>query len=97
MVLAIVGAAYLGRGLKSKFDRRELRPAAFIPLVAALVLAAWLASGLTGRPLRQIEAFLPPSIPMASSAVGGEQFRRGCSTTTMARSGSRERPGNSYS
>jgi thiol:disulfide interchange protein DsbD len=70
MALAIVGAAYLGRGLKSKFARRELRPAALIPLIAALVLAGWLGSGLTGRPLRQIEAFLPPSVPMASSAVG---------------------------
>jgi thiol:disulfide interchange protein len=70
MALAIVGAAYLGRGLKSKFARRELRPAALIPLIAALVLAGWLGSGLTGRPLQQIEAFLPPSVPMASSAVG---------------------------
>jgi thiol:disulfide interchange protein DsbD len=70
MALAIVGAAYLGRGLKSGFARRDLRPAALIPLVAALALAAWLGSGLTGRPLRQIEAFLPPSVPVASSAVG---------------------------
>ena len=70
MALAIVGAAYLGRGLKSKFARRELGPAALIPLLAALVLAGWLGSGLTGRPLRQIEAFLPPSVPTASSAVG---------------------------
>jgi thiol:disulfide interchange protein DsbD len=82
MALAIVGAAYLARGLKSKFTRRELQPAdelrsiggsraaAIIPLLAALVLAGWLGSGLTGRPLRQIEAFLPPSVPSASSAVG---------------------------
>ena len=70
MALVIVGAAYLGRDLKSKLARHELRPAALIPLLAALVLAAWLGSGLTGRPLRQIEAFLPPSVPMASSTVG---------------------------
>jgi thiol:disulfide interchange protein len=70
MALAIVGAAYLGRGLKSRVARREIGPAALIPLLAALVLAGWLGSGLTGRPLRQIEAFLPPSIPIASSAVG---------------------------
>lgn len=70
MALVIVGAAYLGRDLKSKLARHELRPAALIPLLVALVLAAWLGSGLTGRPLRQIEAFLPPSVPMASSTVG---------------------------
>ena len=78
MALAIVGAAYLGRGLKSKFARRELGPAALIPLLVALVLAGWLGSGLTGRPLRQIEAFLPPSVPTASSAVG-----RGTAPTWM--------------
>lgn len=70
MVLAIVAAGYLGRGLKSKFALGELRLAALVPLLATLVVAGWLGSGLTGRPLRQIEAFLPPSIPIASSAVG---------------------------
>jgi thiol:disulfide interchange protein DsbD len=70
MVLAIVAAGYLGRGLKPKFALRELRAATLVPFLAALVLAGWLGSGLTGRPLRQIEAFLPPSIPITSSAVG---------------------------
>jgi thiol:disulfide interchange protein len=70
MLLAIVGAAYLGRGLRAKVARRELRPAAVIPLIVALVLAGWLGSGLRGKPLRQIEAFLPPSAPIASSALG---------------------------
>jgi thiol:disulfide interchange protein len=70
MVLAIVGAAYLGRGLRATVARRELRPAAIIPPVVALALAGWLASGLNGRPLRQIEAFLPPSAPLASAASG---------------------------
>jgi thiol:disulfide interchange protein len=70
MLLAIVGAAYLGRGLRAKLARRELRPLALIPLIVALVLAGWLGSGLRGRPLRQIEAFLPPSAPIASSALG---------------------------
>jgi thiol:disulfide interchange protein len=70
MLLAIVGAAYLGRGLRAKLARRELRPVAVIPLILALVLAGWLGSGLRGRPLRQIEAFLPPSAPIASSSLG---------------------------
>jgi thiol:disulfide interchange protein len=70
MLLAIVGAAYLGRGVRAKLARRELRPVAVIPLILAVVLAGWLGSGLRGRPLRQIEAFLPPSAPIASSALG---------------------------
>ena len=70
MLLAIVGAGYLGRGLRAKLARREMRPVAVIPLIVALVVAGWLGSGLRGRPLRQIEAFLPPSAPIASSALG---------------------------
>jgi thiol:disulfide interchange protein len=71
MVLAIVGAVYLARDLRSKVERRELGPIAILPLVIAIVLAAWLGSGLTGRPLRQIEAFLPPTAPVAAFASGG--------------------------
>lgn len=70
MVLAVVGAAYLGRDLRSKLGRGELRPTGFVPVLIALLLAAWLGSGLTGRPLRQIEAFLPPSTPIAALASG---------------------------
>jgi len=71
MVLAIVGAVYLARDLRSKVERRELRPTAILPLAIAIVLAAWLGSGLTGRPLRQIEAFLPPTAPVVALASGG--------------------------
>ena len=70
MMLAIVGAVYLGRDLRSKLERRELRPIGFVPVMIALLLAAWLGSGLTGRPLRQIEAFLPPAAPIAALASG---------------------------
>jgi thiol:disulfide interchange protein len=70
MVLAIVGAVYLGRDLRSRLERRDLRPAGLVPVLIALFLAAWLGSGLTGRPLRQIEAFLPPSTPIAALASG---------------------------
>jgi thiol:disulfide interchange protein len=71
MVLAIVGAVYLGRDLRTKLERRELRPVGFLPVMVALLLAAWLGSGLTGRPLRQIEAFLPPAAPVTALASGG--------------------------
>jgi thiol:disulfide interchange protein len=71
MVLAMVGAVYLGRDLRSKLERRELRPAGILPVVIALSLVAWLGSGLSGRPLRQIEAFLPPAAPIAALTSGG--------------------------
>jgi thiol:disulfide interchange protein len=71
MALAIVAAAYLGRDLRTTVARHEIRLAAIIPVVLALLLAAWLGSGLRGRPLRQIEAFLPPSTPVAALASSG--------------------------
>lgn len=71
MVLAIVAAAYLSREISAKIVRRELRPAGVIPVLIALLLAAWLGSGLGGRPLPQIEAFLPPPAPVAALASAG--------------------------
>jgi thiol:disulfide interchange protein len=68
MALAIGAAAYLGRDLRTRVARREMRLTGIIPVVIALLLAAWLGSGLKGRPLRQIEAFLPPSTPVATLA-----------------------------
>jgi thiol:disulfide interchange protein DsbD len=71
MLLAIVAAGYLGRDLWAKVERREWRLAGIVPVMVALLLAVWLGSGLSGRPLRQIEAFLPPSAPVASLASNG--------------------------
>jgi thiol:disulfide interchange protein len=71
--LAVVGAIYLSRsfwkGTRSVGDNTLTR---MIPVGATLLLAAWLVSGLNGRVLPQIEAFLPPG---AWSAVvsSGEQ------------------------
>jgi thiol:disulfide interchange protein DsbD len=58
--LALAGAAYLGRDLGPKMRRRELRPAKLASIAVALLVAGWLGSGLGGRPLPQVEAFLPP-------------------------------------
>jgi thiol:disulfide interchange protein len=71
MALAVAAAAYLSRDLRAKLQRRELRLAGFVPIMIALLLAVWLGSGLSGRPLRQIEAFLPPSVPVPALASGG--------------------------
>lgn len=70
--LALAGAAYLGRNLGQKMRRRELRPLGLAPIVVALLVAAWLVSGVRGRPLPQIEAFLPPAVPSALASSSGE-------------------------
>ena len=63
--LALAGAMYLGRNLPGKLRRREMRPVALVPIAVALLLAAWLTSGVGGRTLPQVEAFLPPAAPSA--------------------------------
>jgi len=70
--LALIGAAYLGRNLLSRTQRGELHLLRFVPIVVAVVLAAWLASGVGGRALPQVEAFLPPTAPTALASSRGE-------------------------
>ncbi len=71
-VLALAGAAYLARDVGEKMRQRELHVVGVAPIVAALLMAGWLASGIRGRPLPQVEAFLPPVVPTALGAAGGE-------------------------
>ena len=66
--LAVAGAVYLGRNLPGQVRRRVLRPLALAPITIALLVAAWLASGVRGRTLPQVEAFLPPAVPGALAA-----------------------------
>ena len=71
--LAVAGALYLGRNLREHVRRGVWRPREIIPIGISLLLAAWLASGLNGRSLPQIEAFLPPSVRASTVAsTGGE-------------------------
>ena len=71
--LAIVVAFYLGRNVRERVQRREWRVGEIAAVGVSLLLAVWLASGLNGRSLPQIEAFLPPAAPATTIAsVGGE-------------------------
>ena len=71
--LAIAGAAYLGRNARARIQRRDLGWETVAGIATALLIAAWLASGLNEQHrLRQIEAFLPPVAPAtALSSSGG--------------------------
>jgi len=70
--LALAGAAYLGRNLGQKMRQREMLSARLASIAVALLVAAWLVSGLRGRPLPQLEAFLPPVAPTALASSNGE-------------------------
>jgi thiol:disulfide interchange protein DsbD len=71
--LAIAGALYLGRNVRERVQRREWRLGEIAPIGLSVLLAGWLASGLNGRSLPQIEAFLPPATATTTIAsAGGE-------------------------
>jgi thiol:disulfide interchange protein len=71
MVLAIVGAVYLARGLASTRRPLKLSAVRMIAIAIPLYVAGWLASGLNGKTLRQVEAFLPPAVPGATLSIAG--------------------------
>lgn len=72
-ILAVIGALYLFRRRQNRAVERRT-PGALIPVGGALLVAAWLGSGVGGRSLSEIEAFLPPQQPnIASLASGGGQ------------------------
>jgi thiol:disulfide interchange protein len=70
--LAVAGTAFLGRDLRKRTAQRTLRAVEIVPVGVALLVAAWLASGVRGRQLPQIEAFLPPAVSTALASSTGE-------------------------
>lgn len=68
--LAVAGAAYLGRNLGRTATRRSMKGVELVPVAVALFVAGWLGSGVRGRPLPQVEAFLPPAATELASATG---------------------------
>ena len=72
--LAVVAAIYLSRDLPR---RMPASLTAFAPGVVALLVAVWLGTAIGGRPIRQLDAFLPPSVPavnLAGSKLGVESW-----------------------
>jgi thiol:disulfide interchange protein len=67
--LALAGAGFLGRNPGKRIAQRRSGAVVIAPVAVALLVTAWLASGIGGRQLTQVEAFLPPplSTTLASS------------------------------
>lgn len=71
-ILALFGALYLARlALVQETVDTGSRARGFAAAAAVSLFAVWLASGIGGRQLRQVEAFLPPSAPVALASTAG--------------------------
>ena len=70
--LALIGAAYLLVGVGRGVRQRELPLGRLVSAGIALYAAIWLAGGLRGGALSQVEAFLPPRVPVPMLASTGE-------------------------
>jgi thiol:disulfide interchange protein len=71
MMLALAGAAYLAIAASQSVKRQELAFGKIVAAAISVAVAAWLGSGVTGRQLSQVEAFLPPRAPMPLLASAG--------------------------
>ena len=74
LTLALAGAVYLGRHLPQKIRRRELDLPRLGAVAAIMLVAAWLASGIGGRTLSAVEAFLPPAALNTVAVASGESL-----------------------
>jgi thiol:disulfide interchange protein DsbD len=75
--LAVMAAAYLARrGLRiaASYPRRAQ---ALVPTLFAVLVALWLASGVRGKPIKQLDAFLPPATSvgrLSAASLGAESW-----------------------
>jgi len=65
--LALAAAAYLAREARLGVRRQQGIVGASFAVGVALLVAGWLISGMNGRSLPQIEAFLPPAVPTTAA------------------------------
>jgi thiol:disulfide interchange protein len=70
--LALAGAGFLGRNPGKRVAQRGAGAVVIAPVAVALLVAAWLASGIGGRQLTQVEAFLPPPLSTTLASSTGE-------------------------
>ena len=74
IALALAGAAFLAQGIVARSKRREIPFGRIVSAAAAVGIAVWLATGLKGKPLPQVDAFLPPrsGVPVVASSLVSE-------------------------
>ena len=75
--LAILAALYLARPAARRGEATRVQAASFVPAAAAFAIAIWLATGVSGRPIKQLDAYLPPALPianLASANTGAESW-----------------------
>lgn len=70
--LALAGAVYLGRNALHPPRRSSASITRLASIAAALVVAGWLVSGMSGKRLPQIEAFLPPSGAASAGSLASD-------------------------
>ncbi len=75
--LAVVAAGYLARKGLRIAESYPRRAQALVPALVAVLVALWLATGVGGRPIRQLDAFLPPTAPaggLSAASLGAESW-----------------------
>jgi thiol:disulfide interchange protein DsbD len=71
-MIALLGSLYLARrAMIRRSSVGAFQPIAFIPAAVVFASCLWLASGISGRRLTQVEAFLPPSRSVLPVATAG--------------------------
>ena len=75
--LALIAAGYLARKAVRSVEPYPRRIRALVPAVLALLVAVWLGAGVRGTPIKQLDAFLPPTVPgasISSARLGAESW-----------------------
>jgi thiol:disulfide interchange protein DsbD len=74
--LAVVGAAYLGRHSFAPGKSFSDLAVGLVPAFVAVAIAGWLVTGVGGAPIKQLDAFLPPTARtgLATANAGGTSW-----------------------
>lgn len=75
--LALIGAGYLASPLLDTRTPRRLSIARAVAIILAVVISAWMITGVRGQSLGELEAFLPPDEITEGSMVGSTAAHRG--------------------